>query len=74
MPSTRSTTDVAAFVVSAALVLNGNSTASSVASPTIQLKNVTGRGVLDQQQVHQCGRDEGDHGAASTKPVVCTSP
>ena len=44
IPSTRLTTAVAAFWSSGADVLNGYTTAASVASPMIQLKNMFGCG------------------------------
>ena len=44
-PSTRLMTAVAAFWDSGAVVLNGYTTAITVASPMIQVKNICGRGV-----------------------------
>ncbi len=49
-PITRSTPAVATFCDSGAAVLNGNSTMTIVASATIQVKNVVGRGVLSSSR------------------------
>jgi len=55
------------------VLLNGNTTAMTVPSPTIQLKNNCGRGV-ESRAVHDRRREQGDRDGANTYPTVDTSP
>jgi hypothetical protein len=73
-PSTRLTRAVAAFCETGAVVLNGNTTAMTVASPTIQLKNVRGRGVDSSSRCMIAVANSAIAADANTYPTVDASP
>src|SRR6266849_3511944 len=74
MPSTRLTTAVAAFCDTGAVVLNGNTTATTVASPRIQPKNVRGRGVETSRRYISAVAASATAADANTYPAVDASP
>src|SRR6266568_5930777 len=59
MPMTRSTAAVAIFSDSGAAVLNGYSTTTTVARPTIHRKKTSGRGVLTRSRCASAARGSG---------------
>src|SRR5271166_5514971 len=73
-PSTRLMTAVAAFWDSGAMVLNGYTTAITVASPMIQLKNICGRGVVSRSRYMIAVATSAAAAAAIAYPAVDASP
>jgi hypothetical protein len=65
---------VATFSDNGAPGLNGNSTTTTVASPTIHAKNVSGRGVLSSSKWATPVARSAATAATRTIPVVCASP
>src|SRR5260370_13754995 len=74
MPITRSTAAVATFPASGAAVLNGYSTTTTVARPTMHQKKTSGRGVVTRSGCASAVATSAAPAAASTKPVVWASP
>src|SRR5215471_7597833 len=74
MPSTRLTTAVAPFWLTGALVLNGYTTAASVASPMIQAKNRPGCGVPSMSRYNSAAATSATMAAPNTNRPVCASP
>ena len=58
IPMNRFTVAVANFCDSGAVVLNGNTTATSVARPMIHPKKVSGRGVVSSRNMQERRRDQ----------------
>src|SRR5216683_472357 len=73
-PSTRLTTAVAAFCDTGAVVLNGNTTATTVASPMIQPKKTRGYGVETSSRYISAVAASATAAAANTYPTVDASP
>jgi len=73
-PSTRLTVAVATFCVSGAPVLNGNATATIVASAIIQPKNTCGRGVVSRSRCMIAVATSAAPAADSTYAPVDASP
>src|ERR1017187_10955335 len=73
-PSTRLMTAVATFWDSGAVVLNGYTTAITVASPMIQLKNICGRGVVSRSRCMIAVATSAAAAAAIAYPAVDASP
>src|SRR6516164_1438441 len=73
-PSTRLTAAVASFWENGAVVLNGYTTATRVASPMIQPKNVRGRGVEISSRYISPVAASAHAAAASVYPTVDAFP
>src|SRR5215469_514237 len=73
-PSTRLMTALATFWDSGAVVLNGYTTAITVASPMIQVKNIRGRGVAIRSRCMIAVAASAAAAAAIAYPAVDASP
>src|SRR5260370_24006469 len=73
-PSTRLTTAVAIFCDTGAVVLNGYTTATNVASPMIQPKKTSGYGVEISRRYMSAVAASATGAAASTYPAVDALP